>query len=80
LRNNTANGRRNNTVNCKRVNAAINGDEMMNSMMAAAGIPWEIIRVSKRQQYMDALESASCKGDIKPFALLIIEESKINWE
>jgi len=53
---------------------------LMNAMMAADGMPWTIIRVSKRQQYMDALESASCKGDIKPFARLIIQESTINWE
>lgn len=41
---------------------------LMNVMMAAAGQPWTVIRVEQRADYMRALEAASVKGDIRPFA------------
>lgn len=44
---------------------------LMNVMMAAAGLPWTVIRVEQRTDYMAALETASVEGDIKPFARLI---------
>jgi len=44
---------------------------LMNVMIAAAGLPWTVIRLEHRDTYMAALESASVKGDIEPFADLI---------
>lgn len=41
---------------------------LMNVMMAAAGLPWTVIRVEQRDAYMSALEQASVGGDIRPFA------------
>jgi hypothetical protein len=44
------------------------GRFIMNVMLAAGGHPWTVIPVEKRNDYMDALESASVKQDILPFA------------
>ncbi len=44
---------------------------LMNVMMAAAGLPWTVIRLEHRDAYMAALETASVEGDIKPFTDLI---------
>jgi hypothetical protein len=44
---------------------------LMNVMMAAAGLPWTVIRLEQRDDYMTALEQASVEGDIKPFARLV---------
>jgi Fic family protein len=44
------------------------GRFLMNVMLAAGGYPWTIIPMEKRDDYMDALESASVKQDIEPFA------------
>lgn len=41
---------------------------LMNVMMAAAGQPWTVIRVEQRADYMQTLEAASVRGDIRPFA------------
>ena len=41
---------------------------LMNTMLAAGGFPWTVIRVEDRNEYMAALESASVEGDIGPFA------------
>lgn len=46
---------------------------LMNVMMAAAGQPWTVIRVEQRADYMRALEAASVKGDIRPFAAFLAE-------
>lgn len=47
------------------------GRFLMNAMLASGGYPWTIIRVEDRVPYMAALESASVKGDIQPFAEFI---------
>jgi fido (protein-threonine AMPylation protein) len=47
------------------------GRFLMNVMMASGGYPWTIIPVEQRERYMQALESASVRGDIKPFAEFI---------
>lgn len=47
------------------------GRFLMNVMMAAAGLPWTVIRLEQRDDYMAALEQASVEGDIKPFARLV---------
>lgn len=44
------------------------GRFLMNVMLASGGYPWTIIPLERRDQYMDALESASVKQDIRPFA------------
>lgn len=46
---------------------------LMNVMMAAAGLPWTVIRVEQRNDYMRALEAASVQGDIRPFAAFFAE-------
>jgi hypothetical protein len=44
------------------------GRFLMNVMLAAGGYRWTVIPVEKRNEYMDALEKASVKQDIVPFA------------
>ena len=51
----------------------------MNMLLAAGGCPWTIIRVSRRSGYMSALERASCEGEIRPFAELVLEEMNVDW-
>jgi Fic family protein len=50
---------------------------LMNAMLASGGYPWTVIRVEDRDKYMSALESASIKSDIKPFAAFIAE--RVQW-
>ena len=42
-------------------------------MLASGGYPWTVIRVDDREDYMAALEFASVKMDIKPFARFVAE-------
>ena len=44
------------------------GRFLMNLMFASGGYPWTVIPLEKRDRYMAALEAASVRGDIKPFA------------
>lgn len=44
---------------------------LMNLMLASGGFPWTVIPVQERSAYMDALEKASTKQDIAPFAAFI---------
>lgn len=44
------------------------GRFLMNVMLASGGYPWTVIPVEQRDDYMKALESASVKTDIEPFA------------
>ncbi len=44
------------------------GRFLMNLMLAASGHPWAIITVEQRNTYMAALEDASVRQDIVPFA------------
>jgi Fic family protein len=44
---------------------------LMNVMLASGGYPWTIIPLERREDYMSALESASVKQDIRPFARFI---------
>ena len=41
---------------------------LMNVMLASGGYPWTVIRVEDRDDYLAALEAASVRMDIKPFA------------
>src|SRR5690606_29582067 len=47
------------------------GRFLMNVMLASGGYPWTVIPVEERDSYMKALETASVKGDIEPFAKFI---------
>ena len=49
------------------------GRFLINVMLASGGYPWTIIPVERRDDYMGALESASVKQDIRPFAALVGE-------
>ncbi len=44
------------------------GRFLMNVMLASGGYPWTIIPLERRHEYMAALESASVRQDIRPFA------------
>jgi Fic family protein len=44
------------------------GRFLMNAMLASGGYPWTISRVDTRDRYMTALDAASARGDIGPFA------------
>jgi Fic family protein len=44
---------------------------LMNLLMASGGYPWTIVPVTRRDEYMSALESASVDQDIRPFALFL---------
>lgn len=47
------------------------GRFLMNLMLASGGYPWTVIPVERRGDYMPALESASVRQDITPFATFI---------
>ena len=44
------------------------GRFLMNTMLASGGYPWTIVPLEKRDEYMAALEEASTKQNIEPFA------------
>lgn len=44
------------------------GRFLMNAMLASGGYPWTVIPVEQREEYMQALEKASVRQDIEPFA------------
>jgi hypothetical protein len=45
----------------------------MNAMLASGGYRWTIIRVEWRDRYMAALDAASARGDIVPFARFVAD-------
>jgi Fic family protein len=47
------------------------GRFLMNVMLASGGYPWTIIPLERRDEYMAALESASVRQDIRPFAAFV---------
>ncbi len=47
------------------------GRFLMNVMFAAGGYPWTVIPVERRNEYMNALESASVDQDIEPFTAFL---------
>jgi len=47
------------------------GRFFMNLMLAAGGYPWTVIPVERREDYMSALEEASVRQNIVPFARFI---------
>jgi fido (protein-threonine AMPylation protein) len=44
------------------------GRFLMNTMLASGGYPWTVLPVGERAEYMAALEDASVRQNIKPFA------------
>ena len=48
----------------------------MNTLLASGGYPWTVIRMSRRDEYMKALEAASVKGQITPLAEFISQEMR----
>ncbi|MCB0411821.1 MAG: hypothetical protein KDD22_04805, partial [Bdellovibrionales bacterium] len=51
----------------------------MNLNLISGGYNWTVVRVTKRKQYLAALEAASSSYDIEPFTRFIIEEMK-HWK
>ncbi len=47
------------------------GRFLMNVMLASGGYPWTIVPLERREEYMGALETASVKQNIRPFAELV---------
>lgn len=47
------------------------GRFLMNAMLASGGYPWTVIEVTRRPEYMQALNSASSGEDIGPFATFV---------
>ena len=54
------------------------GRFLMNTLLASGGYPWTVIRMSRRDDYMKALEAASVKGQITPLAEFIAQEMHEN--
>jgi hypothetical protein len=52
------------------------GRFIMNAMLASGGIPWTVVPVDRRAEYMQALDSASSKNDIVPFTKMIADCAK----
>jgi hypothetical protein len=50
------------------------GRFLMNTLLASGGYPWTVIRMSRRDVYMKALEAASVQGQITPLAEFIAQE------
>jgi Fic family protein len=55
------------------------GRFLMNAMLASGGYPWTILRVTRRQAYMDALEVASVTRNIIPFTKFVGAEMAVDW-
>lgn len=49
------------------------GRFLMNVMLGAGGYPWTVVPVEQRAAYMAALEEASVRHDIAPFADILGE-------
>ncbi|BBO81829.1 hypothetical protein DSCO28_23950 [Desulfosarcina ovata subsp. sediminis] len=47
------------------------GRFLMNVMLASGGYPWTVVPFEKREEYMSALEAASVRQDIEPFAAFL---------
>lgn len=52
------------------------GRFLMNAMFLSGGLPWTIVEVQHRGEYLRALETASTEQNIEPFAEFIAEEMR----
>jgi len=52
---------------------------LMNHFLVTAGYPWTIVRTEQRKNYLAALESASTRNEIEPFARFILGEMQVDW-
>ena len=50
------------------------GRFILNTLLAAGGYPWTVVRVERRRAYMTALEVASVQQDIRAFTDFVAEE------
>jgi hypothetical protein len=55
------------------------GRFLMNAMLASGGYPWTVIRLTRRADYMAALEEASTKGNIAAFSRFVAQETQVDW-
>ena len=55
------------------------GRFLMNAMLASGGYPWTILRVTRRAEYMAALERASLHRDIGLFTEFVAQEMAVEW-
>ena len=53
---------------------------LMNTMLASGGLPWTVIKEETRGDYLSALEAASIKQDIVPFAEFVRQNVAISLE
>lgn len=56
------------------------GRFLMNLMLASGGYPWTVIPVERRSDYMAALEEASVRENIEPFARFLSELVESNLQ
>lgn len=56
------------------------GRFILNSLLAAGGYPWTVIRVEHRKAYMAALENASVRHDISDFTRFVAAEMAASAE
>jgi hypothetical protein len=49
---------------------------LMNTLLVAGGYPWTVIRVEDRTEYLEALETASARSDLGPFARFIAHQMR----
>ncbi len=49
---------------------------LMNTLFAAGGYPWTVIRVENRTEYLGTLETASAESDVRPFARFIARQMR----
>ncbi len=53
---------------------------LMNTLLAAGGYPWTVIRVEDRAEYLSALEAASAESDVQPFARFVAQQMRQTQE
>jgi hypothetical protein len=49
---------------------------LMNTLFAAGGYPWTVIKVEDRAAYLGALEVASAESDVRPFARFVAKQMR----
>ena len=50
---------------------------LMNTLLAVGGYPWTVIRVDDRADYLGALEAASARSDVRPFARFVAAQMRL---